>query len=42
MKDTEDWDYVTNVLEKGLGVVFAGSTTAWCWTGIMKELLVEW
>jgi len=38
MKDTEDWDYVTNVLEKGLGVVFAGSTTRWGKTDITVGL----
>jgi len=39
--DTESKVYASNVREKGLRVVFAGSTTRWHGNGIMKELLVE-
>jgi len=40
-RDTESWAYASNVREKCLRVVFAGSTTGWHRNGIMKELLVE-
>ena len=39
--DTESKVYASNVREKCLRVVFAGSTTEWHRNGIMKELLVE-
>jgi len=41
-EDTESWACASNVREKCLRVVFAGSTTGWHRNGIMKELLVEW
>ncbi len=41
MKDTVSWGYVTIAREKCSRVGCAESTTARCWNGIMKELLVE-
>ncbi len=42
IKDIKNWVYSPVVREKHLRVGCVGSTTARCWNGIMKELLVEW